>query len=266
MSVVTLTTDFGDADAFVGMMKGVMLSIDPSVRFVDISHKVAPQNIREAAYLIATAFEYFPDDSVHLCIVDPGVGSNRRALAFKAGGHYFVGPDNGIFTNILRRYTSVKAYELANREKMVLSVSNTFHGRDVFAPASAWIAKGEPLHAFGPVIEKPVLLSLPEQLRSAPNLIEGEVVHIDNFGNAITNITQNLVEHVRLDFKAERMEIAIKSHLLTEIMQSYSFADDKKTLSALFSSFGTLEFFVKNGSANSMFELSPGDHVEIRFF
>ncbi len=266
MAIVTLTTDFGLSDSFVGIMKGVMLRINPDVTFVDITHEISPQNIRQAAYVIASAFDYFPKGSIHLSIVDPGVGTGRRPIAVYANGHYFVGPDNGLFTKILRRYKPADVVELENRKFMLPSVSNTFHGRDIFAPVAGWLSKGEQLNNFGSQAADPKLLDLPAQLQPAPNLIEGEVIHIDHFGNAITNITQNLVEHVGIELGSVSVEIAIKSHVIKEIAPNYSVVKNAKKLSATFGSFDTLELFLRNGDACSSFDISIGDHVEIRFY
>jgi len=265
MPVVTLTTDFGVADSFVGIMKGVMLNICPDIVPVDITHNIAPQDIRQGAYIISSAFSFFPRGTVHLCVVDPGVGSRRRAIAFEAGGRHFVGPDNGVFTEIINRFHPAAIYELADEERMLTPVSSTFHGRDVFAPAAGWLARGANISSFGPVVEDARKLDLPTQVQSAPNMIEGEVIHIDHFGNAVTNLTQGLLRRVQRDIGAESVEIQIHGEIVNDIMPSYNAAPDGR-LCAVFGSSDTLELFVRNKNASAINGISVGDRVEARFY
>ena len=184
--IITLTTDFGTRDPFVGAMKGVILGIAPGARLADLTHEVAPHDIVEGALALEAAVGFFPPGTIHLAVVDPGVGSARRPLAIQARGQYFVGPDNGLFSFLLgvAGWTAVcleaPAYRLPR-------VSRTFHGRDVFAPAAAYLALGIPLGSFGPPVTDPVLVPWPTARRQADALV-GEVVHVDRFGNLVTSV------------------------------------------------------------------------------
>ncbi|MDY6876071.1 MAG: SAM-dependent chlorinase/fluorinase [Chloroflexota bacterium] len=183
--LVTLTTDFGTADGYVGTMKGVILSIAPDVLLVDISHEIAPQNVRQAAYVLYTAYPFFPSHAVHLAVVDPGVGSARRPIALRTPAGYFVGPDNGIFSYVMACEPVEALVELDPRQ--FLQVSHTFHGRDVFAPVAAHLAAGLSIAALGSPVLDPVTFS-PPRLEVTPAGITGEVLHTDHFGNVITSI------------------------------------------------------------------------------
>jgi len=185
--LITLTTDFGLADGYVGTMKGVILSIVPDAHLVDITHEVTPQDVRRAAFVLYSVYRFFPSHAVHLVVVDPGVGGARRAIALRTAAGTFVGPDNGVFTYVLAREPVEELVELAAPRFRLPEVSHTFHGRDVFAPAAAHLATGIPLTALGPAISNPVTFPLPH-LEITPGAIAGEVLHADRFGNAITSI------------------------------------------------------------------------------
>lgn len=181
--VITLLTDFGSRDGFAGVMKGVILSIAPAVCVVDISHKVPSQDIHSGCLLLETSFSYFPKGSIHVAVVDPGVGSGRRGLVIESRGSFFVGPDNGIFTPVLE---GAQIHSIENPRFMLEPVSLTFHGRDIFAPVAAHLSLGHRLEEFGPSVKDPQCLHLAEPLVSSKE-IEGVVLYIDHFGNLITN-------------------------------------------------------------------------------
>ncbi len=253
------------ADSFAGIMKGVILGVNRNATIIDITHQIEPYNITQAAFAIASACEFFPERSVHVCVVDPGVGSGRRPIIISAGERLFVGPDNGAFTKIIRRHPSAEIYEIVNADYMLANVSRTFHGRDIFAPVAGFLSIGEPVERFGPQISSPAVLKLPEQVQATPNLIVGEVIHIDRFGNAITNVTMNLVEKVKADTGAESVDITHKSGKATSILQSYASAKGGE-LSATYGSWDTVELFIKNSNAASGNCVSVGDRVEISFY
>jgi S-adenosyl-L-methionine hydrolase (adenosine-forming) len=184
--IITLTTDFGLSDPFVGIMKGVILGIAPKAQLVDISHDIASYDVVEAAFLIESAYSYFPQGTVHVLVVDPGVGSERRPMAAVAHGHRFVGPDNGVFSNVLQN----EAYHITNKSLFLQSVSRTFHGRDIFAPVAAHLAGGLPIDAVGPRIADFVKRPFPTPVRKG-NKIIGTVLRIDKFGNIITNLRRS---------------------------------------------------------------------------
>ncbi|NBD35651.1 MAG: hypothetical protein GVY30_06595, partial [Chloroflexi bacterium] len=185
--LISLTTDFGIQDAYVGIMKGVMARIAPSAPLVDITHTVPPQDVRAAAYLLWTALPYFPEESVHLVVVDPGVGTQRRAIAARTAWGTLVGPDNGVFSYLWAATAPQQVVALQNTAYQRPQVSQTFHGRDIFAPAAAHLARGVPLAELGPAVSDLVRLPAPRLTVSGTRL-EGEVLHIDHFGNVITSV------------------------------------------------------------------------------
>jgi S-adenosylmethionine hydrolase len=187
MAIITLTTDFGLTDAYVGIMKGVILGIARDVRLVDLSHEVPPQDVLEAVYLLESAAPYFPEGAIHLAVVDPGVGSGRRALIVSTRRASFVGPDNGIFTRALAE-PGAQAWELDRPEFWLGEHSRTFHGRDIFAPVAAHLANGVTPGEMGRPIDDPVRLSLSGPGRASDGAICGRVAHVDRFGNLITDI------------------------------------------------------------------------------
>ncbi len=187
--VISLLTDFGTRDGFVGVMKGVIAGIAPDATVIDISHKVPAQDILSASLLLDSSFRFFPEGSIHIVVVDPGVGSNRRGLVVKANERYFVGPDNGVLTPV---FENAQIHSIENPELMLPRISLTFHGRDVFAPTAAHLALGRRIDEFGPALQDPVHLVLP-QPKVSPDGMEGMVIYIDRFGNLITNFISSLV-------------------------------------------------------------------------
>ena len=186
--IVTLTTDFGTSDGYVGVMKGVILSIAPHVCLIDITHAIPPQNVVQAAFTLFNAAPFFPDGTVHLVVVDPGVGTKRRPLAIQAGGKCYVGPDNGVFSLVAGTAGRAVVLENSAYYRAGSYVSNTFHGRDIFAPVAAHLAAGVPLEEFGRPVEDWNTLPIPAPLHRPPDEWEGEVLYLDHFGNAVTNI------------------------------------------------------------------------------
>jgi S-adenosylmethionine hydrolase len=185
--VITLLTDFGLGDHYVAAMKGVILGICPHARLIDISHNITPFSISEGAYTLAQAWKYFPQGTVHLAVVDPGVGSARRAIAAEVDGHRFVSPDNGLLTMVLACARGAKVREISARRYFREPVSNTFHGRDIFAPFAAHLAKGLPLARAGKQLADPVMGDFAKPIQLANGLWRGTVLSIDRFGNIITN-------------------------------------------------------------------------------
>jgi S-adenosyl-L-methionine hydrolase (adenosine-forming) len=190
--LITLLTDFGTRDAYVGSLKGVILSLNPEARLVDLSHEVDPQDIRAGAFLLAEAAAYFPPETIHLAVVDPGVGSRRRGLAARCRGHYWVGPDNGLFHLIFRQSAGLTIVSLENPGYFRPRMSATFHGRDIFAPVAAHLSLGVDLDAFGPRVTDPISLAFPEP-EFGPEAIQGEIISVDRFGNLISNIPAAVV-------------------------------------------------------------------------
>jgi S-adenosyl-L-methionine hydrolase (adenosine-forming) len=187
--MITLLTDFGTADYFVPAVKGVILSINPQARFVDLTHDVAAQDVAAGAFTLGACYQCFPEGTVHVAVVDPGVGSERRAVVARAGKHLFVGPDNGIFSHVYAREASVRVFHAAREEFFRRPTSPTFHGRDVFAPLAAWLSLGLSPGTVGAEISDYVRLPL-SQPRAAAGQVRGEVIHVDRFGNCVTNLTE----------------------------------------------------------------------------
>ena len=255
--VITLTTDFGTDDPFVGIMKGVILSICPSVRIVDITHGIEPQNVQQAAWVLQTAWRWFPKNTVHVAVIDPGVGGERRALACKQGNAFFVGPDNGLFSGVLKAESG--CHELTNKKYRFPEVSATFHGRDVFAPAAAWIAKDTPLKSFGPRIQDPVRLDWPEPVWNGKT-IEGEIIYIDRFGNAASNIPQ---EWVAQHFPpGTPLTVKIGRTTVGERVSHYAEVSAGQT-GAVINSWNLLEVFQRDGSAARFLKLKVGQKVRV---
>ena len=190
MSLITLTTDFGLADSYVGVMKGVILSIDPTATIVDISHDITPQDVREAAYVLYTAYPYFPPDTIHVVVVDPGVGSQRRAIALRAAQARFVAPDNGVLSYVLAKEGMSEAVSLTHPRYHRPTVSPTFHGRDIFAPVAAHLARCAPLAEFGEPLTEIVTFPLPQPQVLPYGDVVGHVLHIDRFGNLILDVRE----------------------------------------------------------------------------
>jgi S-adenosylmethionine hydrolase len=256
--IVTLTTDFGLRDPFVGIMKGVILSICREARLVDLTHEIAPHDVLEAALALHAAWRFFPQGSIHLAVVDPGVGSERRALALLACGHYFVGPDNGLFTFALGA-GAWSAVSLEAPAYRLPEVSQTFHGRDVFAPAAAHLASGVPLGHLGPVITDPAQLAFPRSRREG-DVIVGEVIGSDRFGNLLTSVT---ADHVRELAAGGDFTVELAGHLLGPLARSYE-EGARQAPSAIIGSGGRLEVFVRRGDARAMLGVGPGAPVKVR--
>ncbi len=275
--IITLTTDFGVADGYVGTMKGVMLGIAPEAHLVDITHDVAPQDIRETAYVLYTAYRFFPLQTVHLVVVDPGVGSARRPIALRLSHGTFVGPDNGVFSYVLEEESIETIVELADPRYRLPSVSHTFHGRDVFSPAAAHLAAGVPIEAFGPEAEDPVSLPRP-YLCIQPRAISGEVLHTDHFGNVITSLGRlywrgdNLLIKPAFQrqteklctFRADETLVTAGGQVLKGVHTTYADVEPGDVL-ALVGSEGHLEIAVREGSAARQLGLQPGERIELHW-
>src|SRR5688572_25122596 len=188
MSVITLLTDFGAQDYFVAAMRGVILSRNPDATIVDITHELPPHDVQAAAFNLLACYKDFPDGTIHVGVVDPGVGSDRLAILVECANQFFVGPDNGLFSWICEREGKFSAWQITNKRFFRNPVSPTFHGRDVFAPVAAAISSGTPAKEFGPPLESIVMLA-PLLPRTTADAIEGSLIHIDRFGNCITNFT-----------------------------------------------------------------------------
>jgi len=254
--IITLTTDFGLRDPFVGIMKGVILGICQEARLVDLTHEIAPHDVLEGALALESAVAFFPEGSVHVAVVDPGVGSPRRALAIASAGHYFVGPDNGLLTAALRpgRWSAVSLEAAAYR---LAPVSGTFHGRDIFAPAAAHLGCGVPLERLGPPVTDPVTLALPGCRAEGAGLV-GEVIGVDRFGNLITSVTADRLG--ALDGGSLSVEVAGQD--VGPLVGCYADAVEGMPR-PIIGSGGRLEIFVRNGSARERLGATRGTAIRV---
>lgn len=257
--IVTLTTDFGLKDPYVAEMKAAILSIFPNAIIVDITHEIVKFNIRMGAYVLASAVPYFPQGSIHVAVVDPGVGTNRRPILVQTKKDHFVGPDNGLLFLAAEKQDITHVYELANPKLMLSKVSNTFHGRDIFAPAAAHLLNGVKPIEFGPEISETAKPEFAKVTRKKPKLI-GEVLHVDGFGNIITNInefeaTQN---HIVGGVSVELPNFELK----LKLCKAYGETKLHEPL-ALIGSHGFLEIALNQDSAAHRFKIEPGDKITI---
>ena len=255
--VITLTTDFGLADPFVGIMKGVILGICPDAEVVDLTHSIPPQDVLQAAYTLQSSVDYFPKNTIHLAVVDPGVGGSRKGIIVKTEKYFFIGPDNGIFSHFFENF---QAIELTNTDYFLNTISNTFHGRDVFAPAAAWLAKGEPYDKLGHAIEKPINLEI-AKTAFENNCLKGNFIYRDHFGNLTSNIsTLNLETHFQENM--DNLKIHITNHPPISFVSHYELGSSR-SLSALINSSNQIEIFCKNGNASEAFSIAVGSSIEI---
>jgi len=260
--VITLLTDFGLHDHFVGVMKGVVLAICPEAAVVDITHDLSPMAVGEAAFLLGCAYPYFPSGTVHLAVVDPGVGSHRRPLAARCGEHLFVGPDNGILTYPLADAPAWHAVAITNPRCRLNDVSATFHGRDVFAPAAAHLAAGMKLEELGPAVDDPVRLDLPAPRETSRGL-EAHVLHVDRFGNLVTDLKRDLLQQWLGGEEAEGVIIEAGQGSLRGIKSCYEEVPEGRPL-ALIGSAGRLEIAINRGRASDRLALTKGDSILLR--
>jgi S-adenosyl-L-methionine hydrolase (adenosine-forming) len=243
-SIITLTTDFGLYDGYVGAMKGVILGINSNVSIVDLSHEIPPQDIQEAAYLLWTSYRFFPRRTIHVAVVDPGVGTERPAIIVDIGDQWFVGPDNGIFAYIYQDFPGATVTYITNRSYCLPQLSRTFHGRDVFAPVAAHLSLGTRRSEFGPELSTPVRGEVSSSLVTR-DYIKGQVVHVDRFGNAITNISES--QFLRIT-AGQSFRIEFKDMYVDCINDTYGDVAAGETL-AVMGSAGMLEISVNGGNA-----------------
>jgi hypothetical protein len=270
MSLVTLTTDFGLADGYVGIMHGVIRTICPGVQIVDLTHQVPPQAVSTAAYLLASAYAFFPPHAVHCVVVDPGVGTARRAVAVETPQGRFVAPDNGVLSHALARETPIRAVTLTDPRYHLSPVSHTFHGRDIFAPAAAHLAGGVPLEELGDPVADLIALPLPGVQYLSEKRLRGRMIHVDRFGNLITSIGRLRWEGEKLtlgppaptpvSFSAAKARVRIGDQILAGLRPTYGAAQPGELL-ALVGSAGHLEIAVAGGSAAERLGLGLGAEV-----
>ena len=269
-AIITLTTDFGLTDAYVAAMKGVILGINPEAKLVDICHTIKPQNIAEAAFVLSTAYPFFPEGTIHVVVVDPGVGTERRAIILRTPTAFFAVPDNGVLSYIIQDYSTksskskqprklgpeLEAVAITKPEFWRSPVSPTFHGRDIFAPVAARLSLGLPLKEFGETITSLTVLPLSQPYQETDGSLVGHILHIDSFGNLITDIKNG-------DLPREKQSITIEvgDRHITGLSRTYA---EAKKLLALIGSSGYLEVSLKEGSASAFLKAKIGDEVRIK--
>jgi S-adenosyl-L-methionine hydrolase (adenosine-forming) len=254
--VITLLTDFGTADYFVAAVKGVILTINPQVSLVDITHEVPPQDIETGAFTLLNCYRDFPSETIHLAVVDPGVGSTRRGIVVRAGAHYFVGPDNGLFSYICDRESSCEVFELAEEKYFRHEPSPSFHGRDVFAPAAAELSRGTKPEELGPRIKDEVRLAPLAPVKDQDGSLRGRIIHIDHFGNCITNFTRADVPD------PNQVKLLVKRKVIRQLRRFFAEESGAKDeLFAIWGSAGFLELSINGGSAATALRAKRGDAV-----
>jgi S-adenosyl-L-methionine hydrolase (adenosine-forming) len=261
MSVITLTTDFGLSDWFVGAMKGVILGINPAAQIVDITHQVPAGDIRAGGFALAACHQFFPQKTIHIAVIDPGVGSDRSAIAVQTKNHFFIGPDNGVLSPALEQNEIVAIHRLENRKFHSATVSRTFHGRDVFAPVAAHLSRGIAIRNLGSRATDRVHLRIP-QAKTTRGRIEGEVLYIDRFGNAITNISKDQLDTFERGKVKVRVSVAVGKQTLP-VDQFYEQVPAGHGL-ALIGSTNYLEIAVNGGNAARQFKLIPGSRIVLK--
>jgi len=272
-TIITLTTDFGLTDAYVAAMKGVILSINPEVKLIDICHTIKPQNIPQAAFVLGSAYQFFPKKTIHVVVVDPGVGTKRRAIILRTPSADFIAPDNGVLSYILQPPSIKTGDDRNNLQQVELEpemeavtitkhhfwrspVSPTFHGRDIFAPVAAHLSLGLPLIDFGEAITSVAMLPLPHPHQTSDGSLVGHILHIDSFGNLITNIKSDDLPQAK---RAITIEVGNQS--ITGLSHTYA---EGSGLLAIIGSSGYLEVSLKGGSACAFLNAEVGNEVRIR--
>lgn len=257
--IITLTTDFGEADYFVPAMKGAILTVNPAVEIIDVTHLIPSHDIYAAAFTLMCCYKDFPRNTIHLAVVDPGVGSSRRPILVMTDNYNFVGPDNGVFSYIYQREQVNRIVHLTAEHYFRSPVSSTFHGRDVFAPCAAYVSKLVDWRMMGEEVSDPVRFNTPKPVVLSDNQIRGHVLHIDRFGNIITNITAEELtgERIRAGVRAR-----IGKHEATRVLTHFAEAS-RDELFAYFGSAGLLELAVSRQSAARLVEARRGMEVDI---
>ncbi|MBU1627614.1 SAM-dependent chlorinase/fluorinase, partial [bacterium] len=262
--IITLTTDFGLRDYFVGAMKGVIYNIYSNVNIVDISHNIRAHDVFEAAITLKNSYKYFPERTIHIVVVDPGVGGLRRPLLVYTENQYFIGPDNGVFTPLVQKEEDVMVIDITADHYFLKDVSYTFHGRDIFAPIAAYLAKGVDLRSFGDPIEDFIKIDLPKPKAPDKNTLEGQIIYADNFGNLVSNISSNHFQTFLNNSTNKTFKIKIGT---TEIGKVSKFYEELTpgSIGALFGSTDHLEFSLFKESAEKKLGIKPKERVLINF-
>jgi hypothetical protein len=259
-NLIALLTDFGTRDNYVGTLKGVIFKINPHAQILDICHEVPPQDIMNAAYLLYASYRYFPKGTIFVVVVDPGVGTRRRAVCVKTKDYLFLAPDNGVLSLTLKILKIEKKIFLTNSRYFLNAVSSTFHARDIFAPVASYLSKGLSLNQLGREIKSIKRINFPKPTVCKDGVLEGEVIHIDRFGNIITNISDKDFEDFQKGISSRSFEIRTGKARIRKISCSYSEVRLGRVL-AIFGSTNLLEVSLNQGNASKVLEIYRGDRV-----
>ena len=255
MKIITLLTDFGTKDGYIGAVKGVIKRINPQAEIVDITHDIDSYDVLGAAFALNNFYKYFPKGTIHMAVVDPGVGSLRQPILIKTKDFFFVGPDNGIFSLIYHGEDLIDVIVISNEKYFLAEPSSTFHARDIFAPVAAYLSLGIKADEFGSSAKECMKFIIPEP-ESKRKSLKGEIIHIDRFGNLITNIPADLLENKK------NAEIRVRKRQIKGIRRSYF---EIKRLGAIIGSSGFLELAINQGNAQKLLKARVGDWVKIDF-
>lgn len=255
-AIITMTTDFGTSDGFTAQMKGVILSIAHTVHIVDVTHDIAPFNVLEGALVLKGLHRYFPAGTIHVAVVDPGVGTARRCIAIREGDQVYVGPDNGIFSLVFAGEPSPEIREIRNPDFILPSPHPTFHGRDIFAPAAAHLASGKGFHTVGRVVNDPVILNIPEPEITSDG-IDGEVIYVDRFGNLTSNVEDRMLTR-------EVGTVSLGNKTVSGLSRYFGEVPEGR-LVALVNSFGYLELAINRGDAGALLPAGKGSRICLKW-
>ena len=262
-TIITLTTDFGTRDCYLAAMKGVILGINPGARVVDLTHEIEPQNVLEGALFLKGSAAYFPPGTIHVVVVDPGVGTERRALCVKTDEHFYIAPDNGVLSLVLAHGELVDAVAIENSRYFRLTISPTFHGRDVFAPAAAHLSLGVQMSELGPAVQDIVRIELPVPRAAGDGTVEAQVIHVDRFGNLITNVDKVAWHDLTDSTDQVVVRIDVGNAVLDCISRTYNDVPVGAPV-ALWGSTDFLEISVNQGNAAEELGATMGDRITIR--
>ena len=257
--IITLTTDFGESDPYGAMMKGVILSINPDANIIDITHQIPAGLVQEGGLIIKESYPYFPSGTVHIGVVDPGVGGKRRPIVVLADNHFFVGPDNGLFWIIMKAHKNADIIHLKEKRYWMHKISLTFHGRDIFAPVGAHLSLGANPFGMGEKVDNPASLAYPLPRENHSDLV-GEVIRVDRFGNLITNITR---EHLDPFLASKDLIITVDKLTLEKISTTYNDVPEGQPL-ALIGSYHLLEIAINRGRAKDYLGLEHGVGTKVQ--
>ena len=261
-SIVALLTDFGSRDPYVGMMKGVILGINPMLNLVDLTHEIAAQHVRQAAIVLSASCRYFPPGTLFLVVVDPGVGSARRALVAQVPQYTFIAPDNGVLGPVTEEAGDCRVVQVTNDAYFRPHVSRTFHGRDIFAPIAAWLSRGVAADRMGHRITDFARLPLSRPQVLADGSLTGEVIYKDRFGNLITNLSESFVQREWGPGPWEAMTAGIETHVVCGLRSYYGEAPPG-AVGMIIDSWGLLEIFVNRGHAGHALGVGEGARVQV---